>query len=314
MSVISGYKFETPEKPFKRTRYNHPGTAEVEYASSSEHMNSFLQTLRVSVVDKVVEIPHTHEQDITVEVPEYHHHKLIRENAKITRQEVKQHIDVSEITIEEEVVVRADWQREESVKTVEQKTIWEKERVVVNNRSELEESIAEVPVRIPALTVDRVVEKHTVGSIRPVIHYVRDPKVTEEERIEEVTHVINYPELGFVPRPEWRKRTKEVPVPHIERVEKVVTVPREEVREHVKYVDQVDTTQRIKYLPKFEYSGESVSLVTPSRYQGVGVTVELEEAYSRIALLEKEKLDMRTELDQRIKRVNELQASIAKRK
>jgi len=196
---------------------------------------------------------------------------------------------------------------------VEQKTIWEKERVVPIKRFDEREEIVEVPVRLPMLEVDRVVEKHTVGGVRPVIHHVKGiPEVYREELIEEKTHVVEQPKVVLVPQPRTEQRIKEVTVPHIERVEKTVVVPKEEIYEHVKEVDQVDTTQHIRYIPRFEFSGETVHLTLPTVYEAF--TGELQEANVQIVQLEREKSDMQVELDRRLKQIDDLQIFFAKSK
>jgi len=283
------------------------------YADSWEYMSNFVKGLKVNVVDKVVEIPHIHEEDITVEVPEYHHHKLIREVPKIEHREVVQRIDVPEITIVEEIVPVPDWRREERVVDVEQKTIWEKERIVPIKRFDEREEIVEVPVRLPMLEVDRVVEKHTIGGVRPVIHHVKGiPEIHREELIEEKTCVVEQPKVVLVPQPRTENRIKNVTVPHIERVEKTVLVPKEEIYENVKDIDAVDTTTHIRYIPRFEFSGETVHLTLPTLYYGT--TVELQEAETEIVQLERQKSDMQVELDLRLKQIGDLQTALAKSK
>merc|ERR1719150_2350501 len=118
---------------------------------------------------------------------------------------------------------------------------------------EEEEMIVEVPVSVPGLTVERVIENHTV-EIRPVVeHLKKEVEVYRDEKIVNVPHIVEQPKVVFVPRPRTEKRIKEVVVPHIERVNKVTFLEEEEVREETVAIEEVATTERIRYIPKLQY-------------------------------------------------------------
>jgi len=89
-------------------------------------------------------------------------------------------------------------------------------------------------------------------------------------------------------------------------------VPKEEIYENVKDIDSVDTTTHIRYIPRFEFSGETVHLTLPTLYYGT--TVELQEAETEIVQLERQKSDMQVELDLRLKQIGDLQTALAKSK
>merc|ERR1719362_2212745 len=195
----------------------------------SEEMKRFFERMRVNVQEKVVEIPHVVDESITVEVPEYHHHEVIREVPKIETRVVEQYVDVPEVTIEEELRAIPEWRREEVDKTVVQKRIRERAVAEIRKRVQEEEKIVEVPVRVPTLTVDRLVENHTV-EVRPRVHYVNlEPKVHRDEKIVEVPHLVEQPKVVLVPKPRTETRIKEMVVPNIERVDKVTVVEEEEI-------------------------------------------------------------------------------------
>merc|ERR1719150_3352781 len=277
----------------------------------SEEMKRFFERMRVNVQEKVVEIPHVVDESITVEVPEYHHHEVIREVPKIETRVVEQYVDVPEVTIEEELKVIPEWRREVIDKSVVQKRIRERAVPEIRRRVEEEEKIVEVPVCVPMLTVDRLVENHTV-EIRPHVHYVkREPEVRRDEKIVEVSHVVEQPKVVLVPKPRTETRIKEVVVPNIERVDRVTVVEEEEILEKVVEIDQLDTTERIRYIPRLEIGDElamgfehfktgTVEVFQP------GVKENLVEARSRIARLAKQKLDLQVQLDLRLKQINDL--------
>merc|ERR1719150_656464 len=278
----------------------------------SEEMKRFFERMGVNVQEKVVEIPHVVDESITVEVPEYHHHEVIREVPKIDTRVVEQYIDVPEVTIEEELKVIPEWRREVVDKVVVQKRIRERAVPEIRRRVEEEEKIVEVPVRVPMLTVDRLVENHTV-EVRPRVQYVNlEPKVHREEKIVEVPHVVEEPKVVLVPKPRRETRIKEVVVPNIERVDRVTVVEEEEIRDKVVEIDQLDTTERIRYIPRLEVGDELAMGFEHFRTGTVevfqpGAKENLAEARSRIARLAKQKLDLQVQLDLRRKQIQDLQ-------
>jgi len=279
----------------------------------SEEMKRFFQRMRVNVQERVVDIPHIHEESITVEVPEYHHHEVIREVPKIETRVVEQHVPVNELTIEEELKLIPEWRREVIDKNVVQRRIRERAVPEIRRRVEEEEKIVEVPVRVPMLTVDRLVENHTV-EVRPRVQYVNlEPKVVRDEKIVETPHVVEEPKVVLVPKPRTETRIKEVVVPNIERVDRVTVVEEEEIRDKIVEIDQLDTTERIRYIPRLEVGDElamgfehfktgTVEVFQP------GAKENLVEARSRMARLAKQKRDLQVQLDLRLKQIHDLQA------
>merc|ERR1711920_873303 len=264
---------------------------------------------KLNVCEKIVEVVHNHEHAIQVEVPEKHYIKHIRQVPVGQVREVETLVEVPEIRHREELVVKEEWIQEEVTVPVHRTVVKEAIAPVAVTTVEVEEDIVEVEVKVPPGEI--VIEKPRV-IVEEKIDYIkaRDCTVHVTEEIVEVPHCVQVPKVVAVPKVENRCTRKEVIVPNVNVTANVIEVPEEIIERKCIDVEQIATTRNILYVPSFK--AKDGCCVT--RTVGGDTALRLEEARAYIAALEKEKMELRTVLNETLVELSEKKSQLEQEK
>merc|ERR1712190_404243 len=209
----------------------------------------------------------------------------------------------------EELVVKEEWIQEEITIEVPRTVVKEAIAPVAVTTVEVEEDIVEVEVKVPPGEI--VIEKPRV-IVEEKIDYIkaRDCTVHVSEEVVDVPHVVQVPKVVTVPKVENRCLRKEVIVPNVNVTANIIEVPEEIIERKCIDVEQISTTRNIRYVPSFKaQDGSSVT-----RTVGGDTAFRLDEARTYIAALEKEKMELRTVLNETLVELSEKKSQLEQEK
>merc|ERR1712151_746486 len=223
--------------------------------------------------------------------------------------EVETLVEVPEIRHREELVVKEEWVQEEVTVPVHRTVVKEAIAPVAVTTVEVEEDIVEVEVKVPPGEI--VIEKPRV-IVEEKIDYIkaRDCTVHVTEEVVEVPHCVQVPKVVAVPKVEHRCSRKEVIVPNVNVTANVIEVPEEIIERKCIDVEQIATTRNIRYVPSFK--AKDGCCVT--RTVGGDTALRLEEARAYIAALEREKMELRTVLNETLVELSDKKSQLEQEK
>merc|ERR1712190_429938 len=209
----------------------------------------------------------------------------------------------------EELVVKEEWIQEEVTVPIHRTVVKEAIAPVAVTTVEVEEDIVEVEVKVPPGEI--VIEKPRV-IVEEKIDYIkaRDCTVQVTEEVVEVPHCVQVPKVVPVPKVENRCIRKEVIVPNVNVTANVIEVPEEIIERKCIDVEQIAPPRNIRYVPSFKAKdGSSVT-----RTVGGDTAFRLEEARTYIAALEREKMELRTVLNETLVELSEKKSQLEEEK